>query len=243
MNAIQPVSPPAPENAHPIVGNRVELQLFTTLRCNLQCTYCSESAVVGSQGKVTYSPEALDRFIRTHLSQHEVYVTFYGGEPTLNIDFMSQVMSRYPTYRFQLQTNGTLLHRLPDRILANLSNVLVSVDGGEQITDGFRGKGVYRRVLNKVDGIRTRLGGSLTARVTWGSEQTSFEELDALLDSFDYVYFQFVQSDDAYSPDAVAKKRAVLTQLVERFFSSDRLYPLIPIMGVVRNKVDRKSVV
>ena len=237
MNAIQPVSPPAPENAHPIVGNRVELQLFTTLRCNLQCTYCSESAVVGSQGKVTYSPEALDRFIRTHLSQHEVYVTFYGGEPTLNIDFMSQVMSRYPTYRFQLQTNGTLLHRLPDRILANLSNVLVSVDGGEQITDGFRGKGVYRRVLNKVDGIRTRLGGSLTARVTWGSEQTSFEELDALLDSFDYVYFQFVQSDDAYSPDAVAKKRAVLTQLVERFFSSDRLYPLIPIMGVVRNKV------
>src|ERR1035437_8427191 len=117
MNAIEHFSPGPQASAHPIIGNRVELQLFTTLRCNLKCTYCSESTVVGSQGKVTYSPEELDTFIQTHLSQHEIYVTFYGGEPTLNVDFMSQVMSRYPTYRYQLQTNGTLLHRLPDRIL------------------------------------------------------------------------------------------------------------------------------
>src|SRR4051812_25328186 len=128
-------------NTHPIIGNRVELNLFTTLRCNLKCTYCSESAVVGSQGKVSYSLDTLDHFIRTHLNAHEIYVTFYGGEPTLNVDFMTQVMQRYPTFRFQLQTNGTLLHRLPDQLLSRLSNVLVSVDGGEKITDGFRGKG------------------------------------------------------------------------------------------------------
>jgi uncharacterized protein len=234
MNAI-----PTPRaDAHPILGNRVELQLFTTLRCNLKCTYCSESSVVNSQGKVSYSLDALDNFIRTHLDQHEKYVTFYGGEPTLNVEFIEQVMQRYPNFRYQLQTNGTLLHRLPDHILAKLSNVLVSVDGGEKITDGFRGKGVYKRVLNRTEGIRGRLGGSLTARVTWGSEDTSFEELDELLSSFDYVYWQFVQSDSAYSEQAVAKKRRVLTQLVERFFASgDTLYPFIPLMGVVRNKV------
>ena len=27
--------------ADPIVGNRVELQLLTTLKCNLKCSYCS----------------------------------------------------------------------------------------------------------------------------------------------------------------------------------------------------------
>lgn len=230
---------PAPFVAHnhPIIGNRVELQLFTTLRCNLKCTYCSESAVVGSQGKVSYSLDALDHFIRTHLSAHEIYVTFYGGEPTLNVAFMEQVMQRYPNYRFQLQTNGTLLHRLPDHILARLSNVLVSVDGGEKITDGFRGKGVYQRVLNKTAEIRDRLAGSLTARVTWGSADTTFEELDALLDSFDYVYWQFVQDDKAYDAEAIAKKRRVLSRLVERFFTGGELYRFIPIMGVVRNKV------
>lgn len=237
MLSPRPLRSTTPAGQHPIVGKRVELQLFTTLRCNLKCTYCSESTVVGSQGKVTYSPEALDNFIRSHLSEHEIYVTFYGGEPTLNIDFMQQVMERYPTYRYNLQTNGTLLHRVPERILENLSNVLVSVDGGEKITDGFRGKGVYQRVLNRVEGIRGRLGGTLTARVTWGSEETSFEELDGLLGSFDYVYWQFVQSDEAYSPEAVAKKKLVLTQLVDRFFAGEELYRFLPIMGIVRNKV------
>ncbi|HEY0846398.1 MAG TPA: radical SAM protein [Noviherbaspirillum sp.] len=236
MNAIP--SPIDQTSSHPIVGKRVELQLFTTLRCNLKCTYCSESSVVNSQGKVSYSMEALDSFIRTHLSEHEKYVTFYGGEPTLNVDFIDQVMQRYPHFRYQLQTNGTLLHRLPDAILARLSNVLVSVDGGEKITDGFRGKGVYRRVINRVEGVRGKLGGSLTARVTWGSEDTTFEELDALLDSFDYVYWQFVQSDSAYSEQAIVRKRSVLKQLVARFFaSSDAVYRFIPIMGIVRNKV------
>lgn len=236
MNAI--LSSHDQAHCHPIIGKRVELQLFTTLRCNLKCTYCSESSVVNSQGKVSYSMEALDNFIRTHLNEHEKYVTFYGGEPTLNVDFIDQVMQRYPHFRYQLQTNGTLLHRLPDHILARLSNVLVSVDGGEKITDGFRGKGVYKRVINRIEGVRGKLGGSLTARVTWGSEETSFEELDELLGSFDYVYWQFVQSDTAYSEQAMERKRAVLKQLVARFFANaDAVYRFVPIMGIVRNKV------
>src|SRR3989338_2895898 len=77
-------------NVSPIVGSRVELELLTTLTCKLKCTYCSLGVgdVVGSQDKVSYTVDALDAFIRKHLSAHEVYVTFYGGEPTLNLDFI-----------------------------------------------------------------------------------------------------------------------------------------------------------
>jgi radical SAM protein with 4Fe4S-binding SPASM domain len=223
----------------PILGSRVELQLLTTLRCNLKCTYCSlgVGAVLGSQSEVTYSLDQLDAFIATHLARHEIYVTFYGGEPTLNLELMSAVMRRHPEYRFQLQTNGTLLDDLPDWILARLSNVLVSIDGGEQVTDGYRGRGIYRQVVKNVRAIRSRLGGTLTARVTWSSADTSFEELDELTHYFDYVYFQFVAQDGAYAPDTIAAKRAVLTKMVDKFFSADALYPFIPIMGTVRNKV------
>jgi len=222
-----------------ILGNRVELQLLTTLRCNLKCSYCSLGVgdVLGSQRNVTYSLDALDAFIATHLNGHEIYVTFYGGEPTLNPDLMIEVMQRHPGFRFQLQTNGTLLDGLPDRVLARLSNVLVSIDGGEQVTDGHRGRGIYRRVLKNVGAVRERVGGTLTARVTWSDEDTSFEELDQLRRYFDYVYFQFVARDGAYAADAMAKKRAVMAQLVQRFFAGETLYPFIPIMGTVRNKV------
>ena len=222
-----------------VLGERVELQLLTTLRCNLKCSYCSLGVgdVLGSQQKVTYSLDALDTFIATHLSGLETYVTFYGGEPTLNLDLMMAVMQRHPGYRFQLQTNGTLLDRLPDWVLAGLSNILVSIDGGEKVTDGYRGRGIYRRVLKNIAAVRGRVGGTLTARVTWSDADTSFEELDRLTQHFDYVYFQFVAQDGAYAPEAVAKKRAVMTQLVQKFFAGETLYPFIPIMGTVRNKV------
>lgn len=222
-----------------ILGSRVELQLLTTLRCNLKCSYCSLGVgeVLGSQRKVTYSLDALDAFIATHLAAHDIYVTFYGGEPTLNPDLMLALMQRHPEFRFQLQTNGTLLTGLPDRVLAKLSNVLVSIDGGEQVTDGYRGRGIYQRVLKNIGAVRTRIGGTLTARVTWSDEDTSFEELDQLTQYFDYVYFQFVAQDGAYAPQAVAKKRAVMAQLVQRFFAAETLYPFIPLMGTVRNKL------
>lgn len=222
-----------------IVGSRVELQLLTTLCCNLKCSYCSLGVgdVLGSQRNASYSLDALDAFIAKHLSAYEIYVTFYGGEPTLNLELMSAVMERHPGFRFQLQTNGTLLHQLPDRILARLSNILVSIDGGEKITDGYRGRGIYRKVLKNVRAIRERVGGMLTARVTWSSADTSFEELDRLTEHFDYIYFQFVAQDDAYTAKAMAKKRKVIAKLVQRFFSGDTLYPVIPLMGTVRNKV------
>jgi uncharacterized protein len=222
-----------------ITGNRVELQLLTTLRCNLKCTYCSiaEGEVLGSQGNVSYTPEALDTFIRTHLAGLETYVTFYGGEPTLNRPFMQQIMERYPLFRYQLQTNGTLLDDLPDSVLSRLSNILVSIDGGEQTTDGYRGRGIYRQVLKNLTKVRDRIGGTVTARVTWSNDDISFDEIDELTRTFDYVYFQFV-AGEAYTPAGMERRRAVLKQLIERFFAStDTLYPLVPLMGMVRNKV------
>ncbi len=223
----------------PLVGPRVELQLFTTLACNLRCTYCSEAVgeVRGSARDVTYPLEALDRFIRTHLAGREVYVTFYGGEPTLNLPFMQQVMRAYPGFRYQMQTNGTLLHRLPDDVCAKLANVLVSIDGGRETTDGFRGRGVYNRVMRNVAKARLRLGGTITARVTWGSPATTLDELEALLERFDYVYFQFAHHEGIYAPADMARKKAVLAQMTARFFASPTLYPMIPLMGIVRNKV------
>ena len=113
-------------------------------------------------------------------------------------------------------------------MLHRLSNVLASIDGGEATTDGYRGRGIYRQVLKNLRVVHEQVGGSITARVTWGNADTSFEELDALLaeDSpFDYLYWQFV-ADEMYAEGRLDKRKAVLRQLVDRFFSrTDALYP------------------
>ena len=236
---IVPAGSPPVSDADPIVGGRVELQLLTTLKCNLKCTYCSLGVgeVLGSQTELRYDIEQLTAFVERHLQGKEVYVTFYGGEPTLNADMMFAVMRRFPQFRFQLQTNGTLLDDLPDWVLARLSNILVSIDGGESTTDAYRGRGIWRQVIRNVAKVRDKVGGTLTARVTWGNPDTGFEELDELAETFDYLYWQFV-ADEMYAGDAVEKRKRVLVQLIDKFFSrSDVLYPLVPIMGIVRNKL------
>lgn len=239
--SVNPAIPPKPA-ADPIVGGRVELQLLTTLKCNLKCTYCSLGVgeVLGSQTELKYDIEQLAAFVERHLAGKEIYVTFYGGEPTLNLGMMQAVMQRFPEFRYQLQTNGTLLDNLPDWMLARLSNVLVSIDGGEQTTDGYRGRGIWRQVIGNLNKVHQRVGGTITARVTWGNPDTTFDEIDELVtavDAFDYVYWQFV-ADEMYGGDSVDKRKRVLERLVARFFaSSEELYPLIPLMGIVRNKV------
>jgi len=249
MSIVQPIPlcrvAPVPHAQQPsgvpaIPGHRVELQLLTTLKCNLKCTYCSLGVgdVLGSQTHVDYSLEQLAAFVDKHLAGYETYVTFYGGEPTLNKAYMHDVIARFPNFRFQLQTNGTLLDGVAPEILARMSNFLVSIDGGETTTDGYRGRGIYRQVMKNLAAVRPHLNGSVTARVTWSHPEISFEELDSLTEVFDYLYFQFVADRGAYPADGMAKRKAILTQMIAKFFShTDRLYPIIPIMGMVRNKV------
>lgn len=227
-------------DAAPVVtGARVELQVLTTLKCNLRCTYCSLGVgnVLGSQSKPRYTVGQLGRFVEQHLSGKEVYFTLYGGEPTLNTRFALQLMERFPRSRFNLQTNGTLLHRVPDALLARLSNIMVSIDGGETVTDAYRGRGVYSKVLDNVERLRARIPGTVTARMTWWSGDTTFDEIEELASRFDYVYFQFAQDRAANSGAAVAKKKAVLARLIEKFFASKALYCIVPVMGTVRNKI------
>ncbi|MBI4985327.1 MAG: SPASM domain-containing protein [Rhodocyclales bacterium] len=229
-------------DAGPIVGGRVELQLLTTLKCNLKCTYCSLGVgeMLGSQTELKYDIDQLAAFVERQLAGKEIYVTFYGGEPTLNLDMMQAVMRRFPEFRYQLQTNGTLLDNLPDWMLARFSNVLVSIDGGEHTTDGYRGRGIWRQVIKNLNHVHTRIGGTITARVTWGNPDTSFEELDELATAqaaIDYLYWQFV-ADEMYDGDSIDRRKAVLVKLIDKFFAGgDELYPLVPLMGIVRNKL------
>lgn len=221
-------------------GPRVEIQLLTTLKCNLKCTYCSmaEGDVIGSQTSLGYDLDHLEAFIAAHLADKEKYVTFYGGEPTLNMKMMKDVITRFPSFRYQLQTNGTLLDDVPDWVLSKLSNILVSIDGGEEITDGYRGKGIHRKVLRHVAEVRPSVGGTVTARVTWGNPATTFEELDELTQHFDYLYWQFV-SDAMYSTEGSQDARKeVLIRLIEKFFAhTETLYRVVPLMGIVRNMI------
>ena len=163
--------------------------LYTTGRCNLSCKYCGGSfdpSIV--PWRVEYRIGLLDDLIKSG-----DVVAFYGGEPLLNIAFMKDVVERFPDARFVVQTNGLLLDRLSPRLLDSLSTILISIDGREAVTDMYRGKGVYRKVLNSVSAVRAKgFEGELVARMTLTCHSDVFSDVMHLLDIgiFDSVHWQ-----------------------------------------------------
>ncbi len=228
---------PIPSILPAMRGDKVEIQLFTTLQCNLHCSYCvlGVGDILGTQGKPTYSIDELSYFIDTHLSDKEIYFTFFGGEPLMNRPFIDEVLERYPTTDCQIITNGILLSKVSDKMLSRFSNFLISVDGDEEITNKYRGKNVFANIMKNVEIIRPKVSGTLTARITWCDHELSFEAMDSLLETFDWVHFQFAQQKGVYTPEHVEAKKRVIDQLVDRFYSYPGVYHYVPLMGIARN--------
>jgi uncharacterized protein len=94
-----------------------------------------------------------------------------------------------------MQTNGVLLDRLSPDTINRFATILVSLDGGEQLTDVHRGKGIYRRVMENISKIRARgYEGELIARMTV-TEKTDIVDAVSYLDdnpdhSFSSIHWQ-----------------------------------------------------
>lgn len=125
--------------------------LYTTRECNLNCKYCTQDKL--SRQKAHYELTYLKRYLSSF--EGEKCIVFYGGEPLLNIDFIIEVMRFFNSdnIKFGIQTNGTLLDRMPQEKLLLFDMIIISIDGCEVPHDKFRGRGTYRIVLNNAKNI------------------------------------------------------------------------------------------
>jgi len=213
--------------------------LLLTQRCNLSCSYCGGTREEAEHPEVEYSVESLRRFLA---SDPEPVVVFYGGEPLLRTELMEQVMRSVPA-TYMLHTNGTLLHRLKPELLRRFHTVLVSIDGRPQVTDRYRGRGVYGRVVRNLRLVRRHIRGDLIARMV-ASLQTDIRR-DVMhlveLGIFDHVHWQldFELFWDGGSPEVrrwlQSYNRGIseLVRLWVREMGHGRVLGLVPFLGIM----------
>ncbi len=165
--------------------------VFTTPVCNLNCRYCGGSIPEEVMPhEIRYSLEDLKAFIE---SDPEADIAFYGGEPLLRTDFLEAIIENIPARHYFLQTNGVFLHLIKSEILRKMDVILISLDGPEELTDFYRGKGVYRSALKNAELIRSRgFTGDLIARMAVSQESDIYRDVRHLLDIpyFDHVHWQ-----------------------------------------------------
>jgi uncharacterized protein len=179
----------------------------------------------------------------------EPVLIFYGGEPMLCIDKIKRIMDSVAAKHFVIQTNGLHLKRLEPEYVKRLSAIFVSLDGDERLTDFYRGKGVYRRVIENVRFIRRNgFEGEIIARMTVMEETDIYKSVRWILNNPDHSFSSIHWQLDAgfwkndFSKRSFAKwveknynfqiRRLVefWVRTMEREGKALRLYPLLGIM-------------
>lgn len=215
--------------------------VFATGRCNIACTYCGGSLPDAMMpAEVEYDVDALRRLVA---QDDDATVAFYGGEPLLRIPLIRDLMQRVPAKRFVLQTNGTLVHALPDDCLGRLDTILVSLDGRPETTDASRGAGLHARVMASVARMRPRFRGDLVARMTVGERTDIEHDVEHLLASgFDHVHWQL---NAVWSPEGSwtdferwieERYNPGITRLARRWVAeleNGRVGGIVPFQGVM----------
>jgi putative peptide-modifying radical SAM enzyme len=173
--------------------------LILTPECNLQCRYCSGEAFNDVDSdfsdfevdyslpkKISYDISLLNRFCE---QDQDCVLTFYGGEPLLCVDEIRQIMDNVKAKHFMIQTNGLFLDRLEPEYVNRLHTVLVSVDGDEALTDFYRGKGTFRKVINNLKLIKQNgFKGELIARMTVMEQTELCKQVKWLLNNNEFPF-------------------------------------------------------
>ena len=182
--------------------------VITTPECNLCCAYCGEKAFSCPEPKgakslkfeaVPAEPKYSAKQLNSFLSKDKdkpVSIIFYGGEPLLNIDFIKEVMDSQKKYKtvknFLIQTNGTLLHKLPKKYVNKFHTILVSIDGGKEITNKNRGEGTWGKVTENLKLIRKNgFKGEIIARMAIEEPTNFFNDVIELVKPTNPEGFRF----------------------------------------------------
>ncbi|MDD4983248.1 MAG: TIGR04084 family radical SAM/SPASM domain-containing protein [Candidatus ainarchaeum sp.] len=238
--------------------------IITSNTCNLNCKYCCEKAfdepdtfpepVCELNNKINYSIPQLKKFISKFKNNT---ITFYGGEPLLNIEHIKKVMDNIKNIRFMMQTNGLLLDKLPPEYTNKFHTILVSLDGDKKTTNKYRGKGTYEKVIQNLKLIRRNgFKGEIIARMTI-EEQDIYNSVLHLLNNKEFPFTSVHWQLDANFWFNDWKKRNFkklsenynksITKLIdfwikemERSRKVVKLYPFIAIMHDILHKKTTK---
>lgn len=145
------------------------LILQATRDCNFDCRYCA-FAGGGVYNRVhekkkmdtATARSAIDFLLARSVNSDELYITFYGGEPFLEFDFIKECVkyviskARSKKLHFEATINGSLINDYMIEFLEYSSfDLLISLDGPKEIQNSNRrfrhnGAGTYDAVVKNI---------------------------------------------------------------------------------------------
>ncbi|HKT79029.1 MAG TPA: radical SAM protein [Vicinamibacterales bacterium] len=179
--------------------SELNVTVLTTLQCNFACDYCFQGDH-GDYNKFAekMSLETAERVAdwtereMVRVAPETLMLTFFGGEPLLNVPVMYYLAERLSAYARQrgvrmminVITNGLLLtEEIVDRLLpCGLNGIKVTLDGDRDAHNRLRplrgGQGTFDRIIENVRKVADRCNISIGGNF----DESSVDSYPALLD-------------------------------------------------------------
>lgn len=164
------------------------LWLGVTHNCNLRCSYCFVDLEQNVKQNMDFATaqKGIDRLIKDSGDQRELSIIFFGGEPLIRMDLLTEVVaychaqeSQFnKTFRFNVTTNGMLLTpEVFQKLEALHIDVMVSLDGDQEAHDRLRktksGMPSWDHIINNLKQI-PNFGKKIAVRITITSESPDY---------------------------------------------------------------------
>lgn len=200
-----------PEDVIRELANLRQITFETTELCNLHCKYCfygdfyiDSSDRKGNDINIKSALNLLDYLIplwnsEYNMSDHAVlYVSFYGGEPLLNFDFIEKITLYLSNLKlsnrdikFTITTNATLLDKYMHFLVKNNFDIYISLDGNEY-NNSYRlkknGEPSFFKVCENIDKIRISFPDFFTSNVHFNSDLHNRNSIEDIYNFFHRNY-------------------------------------------------------
>ncbi len=174
--------------------------IILTERCNLKCKYCYEKSMKefenGLEDKwefdenTPFDSEVKIEELKKFLKPSDTLI-FYGGEPLVMLNKMIEIIDHVDC-RFCIQTNGMLLHEIPEKYLMKLDKMLISIDGDKLRDNENKGLIHYDKIIENINLIKKKgYTGEIVARMVITHPDVYEQVLNILnLNLFDSIHWQ-----------------------------------------------------
>ncbi len=172
--------------------NTPQITFEVTDACNLECMYCGYGAYYSDYDErkskmldLEKAIEFLNYMIKLWNTEQNssavqnVYISFYGGEPLMNMPFIKDIVNylkqiNCPSRKFifSMTTNAMLLNQHVDYLVEYDFNLLISLDGGNWNNSyrvDFNGNEVFDRIISNIDKLRTKYPKYYAEKVNFNS--------------------------------------------------------------------------
>lgn len=184
------------------LANTPQITFEVTDACNLRCEYCAYGKLYADYDKredkilptktaklfIDYMA-ALWASPENHSIHNNLYVSFYGGEPLLNMPFIEEIVSYLNTgdhakcITYSMTTNAMLLDRYMDFLVENDFGLLISLDGNAK-NDSYRvkadGKPSFEQVTSNIDKLRASYPEYFAKKVNFNAVLHNRNSVDSI---------------------------------------------------------------